>query len=40
MLRVEPSQRPRLEAIIRNLADRIAEARGYGWLGEVEGLKV
>ena len=40
MLRVEPEQRSRLVSIIRNLADRIREARTYGWLGEVEGLKV
>jgi hypothetical protein len=40
MLRVEPTQRPRLVSIIRNLADRIREAQTYGWLGEVEGLQV
>jgi hypothetical protein len=40
MLRVEPTQRPRLLEITRNLGDRIAEARTYGWHGEVEGLKV
>ncbi|MEU8436903.1 hypothetical protein AB0F18_29160 [Streptomyces sp. NPDC029216] len=26
--------------IIRNLAERIAEARANGWLGEVQGLQV
>jgi hypothetical protein len=40
MLRVDPGQRPRLTEIIRNLADRIAEARMNGWLGEVDGLQV
>jgi hypothetical protein len=40
MLRVDPQQRPRLIAIIRNLGDRITEARMNGWLGEVEGLPV
>jgi len=32
--------RDRLIEIIKNLADRIAEARINGWLGEVEGLQV
>jgi hypothetical protein len=40
MLRPDPAARGRLTEIIRNLADRIAEARINGWLGEVEGLKV
>ncbi|MFE2315351.1 hypothetical protein ACFXC8_19670 [Streptomyces sp. NPDC059441] len=40
MLRVSPRQRPRLVEIIRNLAERIAEARTNGWLGEVQGLQV
>lgn len=40
MLRVVPRQRPRLIEIIRNLDDRITEARMNNWLGEVEGLKV
>ncbi|MFF4902511.1 hypothetical protein [Streptomyces sp. NPDC001068] len=40
MLRVDPTQRRRLEEIIRNLRDRIDEARANGWLGEVEGLQV
>jgi hypothetical protein len=39
MLRVSPRQRPRLIEIIRNLADRITEARANGWLGEVQGLE-
>lgn len=39
MLRVDPSQRPRLAAIARNLTDRISEARTNGWLGEVQGLQ-
>lgn len=40
MLRVSPTQRPRLIEIIRNLTDRITEARMNGWLGEVQGLQV
>jgi hypothetical protein len=39
MLRVSPTQRPRLIEIIRNLGDRISEARINGWLGEVQGLE-
>jgi hypothetical protein len=33
-----PRQRVRLIEIIQNLRERIREARGNGWLGEVEGL--
>jgi hypothetical protein len=40
MLRVDPGQRSRLIEIVRNLTDRIAEAKLNGWLGEVEGLNV
>lgn len=40
VLRVDPRQQHRLVEIIQNLRDRIAEARAYGWLGEVEGLEV
>jgi hypothetical protein len=40
MLRVSPKQRPRLIEIIRNLSERIAEARTNGWLGEIQGLQV
>jgi hypothetical protein len=40
MLRVDPRQRARLIEIIRNLTDRIAEARTNGWLGEVQGLQI
>ena len=40
MLRVPPQQRPRLTEIIRNLRERITEARMNGWLGEVQGLQV
>lgn len=40
MLRPDPAARSRLAEIIKNLADRIAEARINGWLGEVEGLQV
>ncbi len=39
MLRVDPHQRPRLVEIIRNLAERINEARLNGWLGEAQGLQ-
>lgn len=38
MLRMDPNQRTRLVEIIRNLGDRIQEAKLNGWLGEVEGL--
>ena len=40
MLRVDPRQRQRLIEIVRNLAERISEARANGWPGEVEGLTV
>ena len=40
MLRVDPAQRSRLADIIRNLAERIGEARSNGWLGEAQGLQV
>lgn len=39
MLRVAPTQRPRLINIIRNLDDRITEAKMNGWLGEAQGLQ-
>jgi integrase len=39
MLRPDPAARGRLTEIIGNLADRIAEARINGWLGEVDGLQ-
>ena len=39
MLRVSPKQRPRLIEIIRNLGDRITEARMNNWIGEVQGLE-
>ena len=40
MLRVDPKQRNRLIEIVRNLTDRIDEARANGWLGEVQGLQI
>jgi hypothetical protein len=40
MLRPDLAARGRLTEVIANLADRIAEARINGWLGEVEGLLV
>ncbi len=39
MLRMSPQQRPRLAEIIRNLHERITEARMNGWAGEVQGLQ-
>ena len=39
-MRVDPAQRPRLEAVRVNLAARIAEAEREGWVGEAEGLRV
>lgn len=39
VLQIDPRQRGRLIEIIQNLRDRIREARGNGWLGEVEGLQ-
>jgi hypothetical protein len=39
MLRMDPRQRTRLAEIIRNLDERIKEARMNGWLGEVQGLQ-
>ncbi|MEV4539300.1 tyrosine-type recombinase/integrase [Asanoa sp. NPDC049518] len=40
MLRVDPTQRPRLMEIIDSLSERIQEAQAQGWLGEVQGLQV
>ena len=40
LLRIDPAQRPRLEAIRGNLLARITEAEREGWHGEAEGLKV
>lgn len=39
-LRLDPGALPRLTRIVRNLQDRVAEARTNGWLGEVQGLQV
>jgi len=39
MLRVEPKQRSRLIEIIRNLQDRVIDARDNGWHGEAQGLQ-
>lgn len=39
MLRPDPAQHERLEAIIASLGERIAEATERGWLGEVDGLR-
>lgn len=40
MLRPDPTQHGRLEAIIDSLTERITEARHQGWMGEVDGLQV
>jgi hypothetical protein len=40
LLRIDPGQRPRLESIRDNLAERIAEAEREGWTGEAELLRV
>ena len=40
MLWPDPSQQHRLEEILDNLRERIAEAEREGWLGEVEGLQI
>jgi hypothetical protein len=40
MLRIDPAQRHRLQAIRDSLSARIAEAQREGWTGEAEGLKV
>src|SRR2546423_10574849 len=39
LLRVDPAQLPRLEAIHANLIDRLAEAKEQGWLGEVAAIE-
>lgn len=39
-LHIDPRSRDRLAEIAANLRDRIDEARGNGWTGEVEGLTV
>lgn len=40
LLRPDPDQMDRLQEIIANLTDRVAEAEQNNWLGEVEGLKI
>ena len=39
MLRPDPAQHHRLEEIVNNLHDRLAEAKRQGWYGEVDGLE-
>jgi integrase len=39
LLRVDPAQMPRLEAIHASLADRLQEAKEQGWLGEVAAIE-
>lgn len=40
VLRVDPQQLHRLQAIVKNLAERITEGEERGWAGEVEQLKI
>ncbi|WP_204985500.1 tyrosine-type recombinase/integrase [Mycobacteroides franklinii] len=40
VLRVDPTQLDRIEAIAASLKERIAEADEHGWAGEVEQLKI
>ncbi len=40
VLRPDPAQQPRLQAILANLRDRLREAHEQGWRGEVAGLEV
>jgi hypothetical protein len=40
VLRPDPAQQPRLQAILTNLRDRLREAHEQGWRGEVAGLEV
>lgn len=39
MLRIEPSQKPRLLQIESNTVERLDEARKMAWLGEVAALE-
>jgi hypothetical protein len=39
LLRVDPAQIPRLQAIHANLVDRLQEAREQGWMGEVAAIE-
>ncbi len=39
MLRIEPSQKPRLLRIETNTVERLDEARKMAWLGEVAALE-
>jgi hypothetical protein len=36
----DPAQMPRLHEIHANLLDRLREAKGHGWLGEVAAIEV
>ncbi|GAA2986892.1 MULTISPECIES: hypothetical protein [Streptomyces] len=40
LLQPDPAQKRRLDEIIVNLHERLAEAHERGWLGEVEGLEM
>ncbi|MFE4212257.1 integrase [Streptomyces sp. NPDC056844] len=40
LMQPDPAQKHRLDEIIVNLRDRLAEAHERGWLGEVEGLEI
>ena len=39
LLLVDPAQMPRLQEIHANLLDRLQEAKGQGWLGEVAAIE-
>jgi hypothetical protein len=39
LLRVDPTQLPRLEEIYTNLVDRLQEAKEHDWLGEVAAIE-
>jgi hypothetical protein len=38
-LRLDPAQTPRLDTIEANTRDRLTEARGHQWLGEIAALE-
>ncbi|MET9887140.1 site-specific integrase [Streptomyces sp. NPDC006430] len=40
LLQPDPAQKRRLDEILANLRERLAEAHERGWLGEVEGLEI
>jgi hypothetical protein len=40
MLKPDPNQRDRLEAIVDDLQQRLGTAQEHGWLGEIEGIEI